>query len=90
MPGRESEYAEVADMFRHLKTLEKGSAASPAPARSHHQRCLPLADHIAQRYSGRGEPRDDLVQAARVGLVNAVNRFELTTAQISCHSRYPP
>jgi RNA polymerase sigma-B factor len=40
-------------------------------------RCLPLADHIARRYRGRGEPFDDLVQAARLGLVNALNRFDV-------------
>jgi len=37
---------------------------------------LPLARHIARRYGGRGQPFDDLVQAASVGLVNAVNRFD--------------
>ena len=38
---------------------------------------MPIADHIARRFSNRGEPLDDLVQAARVGLVNAVNRFDV-------------
>jgi len=41
------------------------------------ERCLPLADHIARRFDGRGESRDDLVQVARVGLVNAVIRFDV-------------
>lgn len=37
---------------------------------------LPMAEHIARRYAGRGEPLDDLVQVATVGLINAVDRFE--------------
>lgn len=37
---------------------------------------LPLAEHIAQRFTGRGTPRDDLVQVATVGLINAVDRFQ--------------
>ncbi|MQA60861.1 MAG: SigB/SigF/SigG family RNA polymerase sigma factor [Actinophytocola sp.] len=37
---------------------------------------LPLAEHIAQRFSGRGAPKEDLVQVATVGLINAVDRFE--------------
>jgi RNA polymerase sigma-B factor len=41
------------------------------------ERCLPLAEHIARRFDGRGEAHEDLVQVARVGLVNAVIRFDL-------------
>ena len=37
---------------------------------------LSVAEHIARRFSGRGESFDDLVQVARVGLINAVDRFE--------------
>jgi RNA polymerase sigma-B factor len=37
---------------------------------------LPLAEHIARRFTGRGEPLDDLIQVATVGLINAVDRFE--------------
>jgi RNA polymerase sigma-B factor len=35
-----------------------------------------LASFCASRFAHRGESRDDLVQVARVGLVNAVNRFD--------------
>lgn len=41
-------------------------------------RALPLAEHIARRFRGRGEAYDDLLQVARLGLVNAVDRFDVT------------
>jgi RNA polymerase sigma-B factor len=37
---------------------------------------LPLARRLARRYIGRGEPTDDLVQTAVVGLIKAVDRFD--------------
>jgi RNA polymerase sigma-B factor len=74
-----SEYAEVAEMFRRLKSLDEGSPAFRCQREAIIERGLPLADHIARRYGGRGEPFDDLVQAARIGLVNAVNRFDVDT-----------
>ncbi|MEH3139766.1 MAG: SigB/SigF/SigG family RNA polymerase sigma factor [Mycobacterium kyogaense] len=42
------------------------------------EQCLPIAERIARRYDRRGETHDDLVQVARVGLMNAVNRFDPT------------
>ncbi len=37
---------------------------------------LPVAENIARRFAGRGEPLNDLIQIATVGLINAVDRFE--------------
>jgi RNA polymerase sigma-B factor len=37
---------------------------------------LPVAEHIARRFISRGEPLEDLIQVATVGLINAVDRFE--------------
>jgi RNA polymerase sigma-B factor len=37
---------------------------------------LPLARHLAARYHGRGEPADDLLQTAVVGLIKAVDRYD--------------
>ena len=74
-----SEYSDVTDMFRHLKSLDEGSVAFRRQREAIVERSLPIADHIARRFSNRGEPLDDLVQVARVGLVNAVNRFDVET-----------
>ena len=37
---------------------------------------LPVAQHIARRFSRRGEPEEDLEQVATLGLINAVDRYD--------------
>ena len=37
---------------------------------------IPLARHLAARYNGRGEPADDLLQTATLGLIKAVDRYD--------------
>lgn len=37
---------------------------------------LPLAHHLAGRYSGRGESLEDLVQTAAIGLIKAIDKFD--------------
>ena len=39
---------------------------------------VPLARALAGRYSGRGEPIDDLVQVACVGIMKAIEGFDLS------------
>jgi RNA polymerase sigma-B factor len=75
--SRPNEYADVPDMFRELAGVPADSMEFQRQRDKIVERCLPLADHIARRFEGRGEPRDDLVQVARVGLVNAVVRFDI-------------
>jgi len=75
-----NDYSDVADMFRELVLLDEDSLAYRRCREDIIARCLPLAEHIARRFRGRGEPHDDLVQVARVGLLNAVNRFDVNTA----------
>lgn len=36
----------------------------------------PLAESLARRYRGHGEPIEDLVQVALLGLLNAIDRFD--------------
>ena len=40
------------------------------------ERTLWLATRGARRFADRGEPFDDLVQVARIGLLNAIDRFD--------------
>jgi RNA polymerase sigma-B factor len=41
------------------------------------ERMLPLVRSLARRYANRGEPLDDLEQVGCVGLIKAVDRFDL-------------
>lgn len=69
--------------YAHLVSLQR-RYAELAPDDPQRQRLreqlisgyLPVAEHIARRFAGRGEPLEDLVQIATVGLINAVDRFE--------------
>src|SRR5437016_4612172 len=38
---------------------------------------LPLVEHLARRFRNRGEPFDDLVQVATIGLIKSVDRFDI-------------
>jgi RNA polymerase sigma-B factor len=40
------------------------------------ERFLPLAEHLARRFMGRGEAVEDLVQVASLGLLHAIDRFD--------------
>lgn len=71
------------DDYAHLRPLlEEFTGLEEGDPRREHLRAelvtgyLPLAEHVAQRFSGRGVAKEDLVQVARLGLVNAVDRFD--------------
>jgi RNA polymerase sigma-B factor len=63
-------------MFRRLKDFADDSPEFARQREAIIERTLPLAQHVARRFRGRGEDHDDLFQAASVGLINAVNRFD--------------
>jgi RNA polymerase sigma-B factor len=80
--GTEAE-ADVPRETTEGDSLIRAMAALPAgdPARARVrdraiEAWLPLARHLARRYHGRGEPSDDLLQTATVGLIKAVDRFD--------------
>ena len=52
-------------------------------------RHMGLARRIARRYANRGEPVEDLEQAALVGLVKAINGFDPQLGPTSWPMRAP-
>ena len=72
-------YAEAnsaTDLLTLLTPRPPDDPSRPALRESAIEAWLPLARHLANRYSGRGEPTDDLVQTATVGLIKAVDKFD--------------
>ncbi len=74
---RPDEYSDVRPMFVSLSSLDPDDPLRHDLRRDIITRCLPLAEHIARRFDRRGEPFDDLLQVASLGLVNAVDRFDV-------------
>jgi RNA polymerase sigma-B factor len=60
-------------LWRRL-TCERDQAAREELVRLY----MPMARRMAARYAGVVEPYDDLVQVASVGLLNAVDRFDVS------------
>ncbi len=48
----------------------------PAAREALVERFLPLARQLARRYQRAGEPLDDLIQVASLGLLKAIERFD--------------
>lgn len=59
-----------------MTAVPVGHPSRPALRERAIEAWLPMARHLAHRYAGRGEPLDDLVQVATVGLIKAVDRFD--------------
>src|SRR5690606_15711299 len=78
-PSRHTEdsYDNIEPRFAELAALPAGDPRRDALREQIIGLCLPLADHIARRFTGRGEAYDDLHQTARLGLVQAVDRFDV-------------
>jgi RNA polymerase sigma-B factor len=62
---------EVKVMFRQLRSTEDADLRARL-IEGH----LGLVEYLARRFAGRGEPLDDLIQVATIGLVKAVDRFD--------------
>jgi RNA polymerase sigma-B factor len=64
------------DFFNRLATIEQGSTEWMAIREKLVEMHLPLVEHLARRFRNRGEPLDDLVQVATIGLIKSVDRFD--------------
>src|SRR6201993_3293228 len=69
-------YDDVVEMFVALRQMPAESYEYRRQRERIVARCLPLADHVASHFARRGEGLDDLTQVARLGLMNAINRFD--------------
>ncbi|MGW4499995.1 SigB/SigF/SigG family RNA polymerase sigma factor [Micromonospora sp. NPDC004336] len=66
----------ASELITALAALPEGHPDRPALRDRVIEAWLPLANHLAYRYSGRGEPTGDLAQTAALGLIKAVDRFD--------------
>jgi RNA polymerase sigma-B factor len=66
------------DLLARLAAMPAGDPRRPALRDRTIEAWLPLARHLARRYSGRGANDDDLIQTAAVGLIKAVDHFDPT------------
>ena len=76
-PTHADSYDNIEPWFDKLAACDPDDAARGELREYIVQLCLPLAEHIARRYSGRGLDYDDLEQVARLGVVEAVDRFDI-------------
>jgi RNA polymerase sigma-B factor len=72
------DYADVTAMFAYLAQLPAESHQYRSQRERIIRRCLPMADHVARHFDRRGEALEDLTQVARLGLLNAVDRYDAT------------
>src|SRR5690349_8466781 len=70
------EETRASELIAALAELPEGHPQRPALRNQVIEAWLPLANHLAARYSGRGEPAGDLAQTAALGLIKAVDRFD--------------
>ncbi|MDX3663308.1 SigB/SigF/SigG family RNA polymerase sigma factor [Streptomyces sp. ID05-26A] len=73
--SRSGDYDHLAPLFAELAGTPAGPKRETLRDRLVTEH-LPVAQHIARRFGHRGEPHEDLVQVATVGLINAVDRFD--------------
>ncbi len=64
------------DLFGRLAGMAAGDPDRQQVRDGLVEQHLPLVEHLARRFRNRGEPYDDLVQVATIGLIKSVDRFD--------------
>lgn len=65
------------EMFEQLADLKAGTPTHEAIRAALIERHLPLVVFMARKFADRGEPLDDLIQVGTIGLIKAIDRFEI-------------
>ena len=65
-------------MFEQLAALEAGTTEHESLRAALIERHLPLVTFMARKFADRGEPLDDLIQVGTIGLIKAIDRFEIS------------
>ena len=64
-------------LFLELASLERGTPRHSEVRAELVEIHMPLVRYLARRFTGRGEPADDLLQIGTIGLLQAIDRFEV-------------
>lgn len=73
---RAADRAHAKMLFAQLRELDAADARTRAIRDELVEMHLPLVEYLARRFRNRGEPYDDLVQVATIGLIKSVDRFD--------------
>ena len=65
------------ELFAALATLDEHDARRIAIRDELVTMHMPLVHHLARRFADRGEPVEDLAQVGMIGLIKAVDRYDL-------------
>jgi RNA polymerase sigma-B factor len=69
--------AQAREMFARLASMDEDDPERRAIRDRLVEMHLPLVEYLARRFRNRGEPLDDLIQVATIGLIKSVDRFDL-------------
>jgi len=69
--------ARARELFAELVALDDNDARRQRVRDELVEMHLALVEYLARRFRNRGEPLDDLIQVATIGLIKSVDRFDL-------------